>query len=84
MMDVKSKDKKTVPLISKIGPLAGLLAAAITVFSNLPIVLRYIMVLLLALITFVSIYAVFGEPVIKFVKKKSIAKKHCVLTKKYS
>ncbi len=84
MMEAKSKDKKTVPLISKIGPLAGLLAAAITVFSNLPIMLQYIMVLLLALITFVSIYAVFGEPVIKFVKKKAMAKKHRILTKKYS
>jgi hypothetical protein len=84
MMEAKSKDKKTVPLISKIGPLAGLLAAAITVFSNLPIMLQYIMVLLLALITFVSIYAVFGEPVIKFVKKKRMAKKHRILTKKYS
>jgi len=84
MMDGKSKDKKTLPMISKIGPLAGLLAAAITVFGDLPIMIQYIMVVLLALITFVSIYAVFGQPVIEFVEKKGMAKKHRVLTKKYS
>lgn len=83
MTDGKSKDKKTVPLISKIGPLAGLLAAAITVFSDLPIVLKYIIVVLLALITVVGIYAVFGQPIIKFVKKKAMAKRRRVLTKKY-
>jgi len=84
MMDGKSKDKETLVLISKIAPLAGLVAAAITVFSDLPILLRYIIVVLLALITVVSIYAVFGQPLIKFIKKKGMAKKHRVLTKKYS
>jgi len=83
-MDRKTEDKKTVTLISKIGPLVGLLATAITVFSNLNIVIRYIMVVLLVMITVVSIYAVFGQPLIKFVKKKTMAKRHRVLIKKYS
>jgi len=83
MMEGKSKDKEKLDLISKIAPLAGLLAAAITVFSDLPILLRYIIAVLLGLITVVSIYAVFGQTLIKFSKKRAMAKKHRVLTRKY-
>lgn len=84
MMEGKSKDKEKLDLISKIAPLAGLLAAAITVFSDLPILLRYIIAVLLGLITVVSIYAVFGQTLIKFSKKRAMAKKHRLLTRKYS
>jgi len=83
MMEGKSKDKETLDLISKIAPLAGLLAAAITVFSDLPIFVRHIIVALLALITVLSIYAVFAQPLIKVIKKKAMAKKHRILTEKY-
>jgi len=85
MMDGKSKDKKTLPMVSIIGVLVGLLAAIITAHSLFPpIMFRSIVVVLVALIVVVNGYGVFGQPVIEFVKKKGMAKKHRVLTKKYS
>lgn len=84
MMKAKSKDKKTVPLISKIGPLAGLLIIIIAAHSLFPtIMFQSIVVVLIALIVFVNGYEVFGQSVIEFVKKKRMAKKHRILTKKY-
>jgi len=85
MMDVKSKDKKTLPMVSIIGVLVGLLIVIITAHSLFPpIMFRSIVVVLVALIVVVNGYGVFGQTVIEFVKKKAIAKKLHVLTKKYS
>jgi len=83
MNESKSKEKSTGSKVSMIGPLAGLVAAIITVFSNLPAVLQYIMVLLLAMITVVSIYVVFGQQFIGFFKRTTMAVKHHFLAKKY-
>jgi len=83
MNESKSKEKSTGSKVSMIGPLAGLVAAIITVFSNLPAVLQYIMVLLLAMITVVSVYVVFGQQFIGFFKRTTMAVKHHFLTKKY-
>ena len=84
MMDEKSKDKKTFPMVSIIGVLVGLLIIIITAHSIFPpIMFRSIVVVLVALIVVVNGYGVFGQPVIEFVKNKRMAKKHRVLTKKY-
>lgn len=85
MMDEKSKDKKTLPMVSIIGVLVGLLIVIITAHSLFPpIMFRSIVVVLVALIVVVNGYGVFGQTVIEFVKKKAMAKKHRVITKKYS
>ena len=82
-MDGKSKDKETLDIISKLAPIGGFVATAITVYSDLPILIRYIIIMLLALITCVSIYAVFGQPLINSIKNRAMAKKHRVLTQEY-
>jgi len=85
MMNEKSKDKKTVHMVSIIGVLVGLLIVIITAHSLFPPIMFWsIVVVLVALVVVVNGYGVFGQPVIEFVKKKRIAKKHRILTKKYS
>ena len=84
MTDGKSKDKKTLPLLSIIGVLSGLLIIVIGAHSLFhPIMFGSIVVVLVVLIVVVNGYGVFGQPFIKFVKNKTRAKKHRVLTKEY-
>jgi hypothetical protein len=83
-MNGKSTDKKTFPSSSIILALVGLLIIVITAHSLFPpIMFLSIVVVLVSLIVVVNGYEVFGQPLITFVKKKLIAKKHHVLTKKY-
>jgi len=82
-MDEKLKEKSRGSKVSMIGPLAALLAAIITVSADLPVVLQYIMVLLLAMIAAVSVYVVFWQQFTRFFKKTKMAIKHHFFTKKY-
>jgi len=85
MIDEKSKDKKTLTMVSIIGALVGLLIIIIAAHSLFPTIMFHsIVVVLIALIVVVNGYEVFGQSIIEFVKKKRMAKKHRILTKKYS
>ncbi len=82
-MNEKLKDKSTGSNVSMIGPLAALLAAIITTFTNLPATLQYIMVFLIAVIAVISVYVVFGQKLRRFLKKSKMAIKHHFFIKKH-
>ena len=75
----ESEDKKIKYMISTISPFVGLLAAIITAFTNLPAVIKTVLIILLSVITLVSVYVVcmpFFIKCIKTVKHYSLAKRY--------
>lgn len=82
-MDEKREDKNRGAKISMIGPLAGLAAAIVTSFANLPATLRYSMLLLLSVIAVLSIYVVLGPHFTSIFNKIRIAIRDHLLVKKY-
>ena len=83
VMDEKLKQKNKESKVSMIGPLAALLAAIITAYADLPVEVRYIMVLLLGVIAVVSVYIVFGQQFTKVFEKTRKSIKHRSLSKNY-
>ena len=80
----ESRDKRIVYMASIIIALVGLLITIISknsLFSQL--MFRSIVVVFVVLIVTVTVYGIFWQPLIKFVKKKSMAKKHRVLAQEY-
>ncbi len=85
MTDEEPKGKRIVYIATIVVALVGLLMVIIRARSIFPqIMFQSIVVVLVALIVVVNGYGIFGQSLIKFVKKKALAQKHRVLTKKYS
>ncbi|OHB85308.1 MAG: hypothetical protein A2Z38_10875 [Planctomycetes bacterium RBG_19FT_COMBO_48_8] len=81
MTGEESKDKG---IVSIIVALVGLLIIIIAAHSLFPTLMFYsIVVVLLVLIVTVTVYGVFGQRLIKFSKKRAMAKKHRVLAQEY-
>ena len=84
MMVEKSKDKGIVYMATIIVALIGLLITIIAAHSLFaPLIFESIVGVLVVLIVTVTVYGVFGQRLIKFNKKRAMAKKHHVLTQEY-
>ncbi len=84
MMGEESRDRRIVYVASIIGALVTLLITIIAAHNHFPSLMFYsIVAVLLVLIVIVNGYGIFGQPLLKFSKKKAMAKKHRVLTQEY-
>ena len=83
-MGEKSKDKGIVYMATIIVALIGLLITIIAAHSLFaPLMFESIVGVLVVLIVTVTVYGVFGQRLIKFSKKRALAKKHRVLAQEY-
>ena len=80
----ESRYEGSVSRLSTIGPIAGLVAILIAVFSDLPPIVQYIMVFLLALLTAVSAYVACGKLFIQLLKRiRQKTKDHFLVTRHF-
>lgn len=83
-MESQAKESKLSHTVAIIAPLAGLIATIIATRSDVPLLLKGSMVVLLVIILIISLYEVLLKPLLYHCKRRVEEKKQTILAKKYS